>query len=1129
MERLKRLYLGLPPALRGAVPGRLEAWARDRLLPALDRTRGARGLEDKLWGGFSRPARAGLAALMADPAAPPREAAAAALALARWYGATGDFEAALACVVAARHRRPGLARDRRQQLLEALFLTRLGRVAEARALLSGAGSSVAFLRANTCNPAVAGTSGDAAAALAEINAVFRRFGLTEIARADPAAWLALGNLRGIAEPGSIDGPLVSVIVPVHDAAPTLGWALASLAAQTWARLEVLVVDDASRDGSAAVAAAFAARDPRFRLLRQPTNLGGYAARNRALGEAAGAFVTVQDADDWAHPEKIARHVADLDRRRLPLNLSAWVRATDALLFWGPWQPSPNLPAPNLSSVFFRRELVAAAGPWDTARVGADREFVARVERLHGLALQRPFLPDCPLAFGRDGSGSLTRGGVADAASALHGVRREYHEAFALWHADLDPAALPAAAPPFFPAPAAIRAAAGDEPERDLLLIGDFNLRGGTHQSAMHMLRAAGDAGLTAAILHYRRPDLDVTRPLAAAVRRFAQANAVRIVAPGEAVAARTVVVTYPPVFAEALDRFPAVAHVTLAVVVNQMAERDLDRRDVVYDPAAVRATLRRAPRWRGALDPDLGAGAGADGGRSALPAPAPRHLDAADRPRGERPHPGLARPGKQRGAAAAGDRPARPRPSAEMAGRSARPRRRLLRRSGLRGALPRRRRPCPGAARALAAQLARRRLRLARRAGVPRRARSLPALPRCGLHRGVRPRADGGDGRRGAGDPAARVRADLRRRRALCRARGSLAAGAGALARPRRLGGAGGGGARLRRRRMRLPRLPAAARPAGGTGRERRPGARRRRLTLAAPRFSVIVPVWRQWDAVPALLAGLAVQDPPGGFEILIVNNEAPASRRRSPCRRTPGCCPARPPAPTRRATPAPRRRGAPGWCFTDADCRPEPGWLAAFAAAAAADPAALLAGPVRMTAPPEPNAFAIYDLVRGIPQAAYVARGYAATANLAVPAAVFAGLGGFEAGRFSGGDAVFCRRAGRAGHEIRLVPGAVVAHPARTGWDALAAKARRIRGGQVAAGPLPRRIAWLIRGLSPPVRDAVAYLGADQPPRYRRHRRRRAPAALDRRVARDRPPARRRNPGTAVSSEGLIVAARQR
>jgi GT2 family glycosyltransferase len=252
------------------------------------------------------------------------------------------------------------------------------------------------------------------------------------------------------------------------------------------------------------------------------------------------------------------------------------------------------------------------------------------------------------------------------------------------------------------------------------------------------------------------------------------------------------------------------------------------------------------------------------------------------------------------------------------------------------------------------------------------------------------------------------------------------------------------------------------------------------------PLFSVIVPVHRHWDLLPGLLAALAAQDL-GAFELVVVNNDAPAA---PPPLALPGnarlvdC--AAPGSYAARNAGAAAARGR--WlAFTDADCQPVPGWLAAFAAAEAASGGGLLAGPVEMAAPAAPNAFAAYDLVRGIPQARYVARGYATTANLALPAALFRALGGFDPARRSGGDAAFCRRAGAAGHPLTLVPGAVVRHPCRDSWEALRLKARRIKGGQIRAGPLPRRAAWMLRTLAPPLRDTAHYLASPHPAPQRR------------------------------------------
>lgn len=258
------------------------------------------------------------------------------------------------------------------------------------------------------------------------------------------------------------------------------------------------------------------------------------------------------------------------------------------------------------------------------------------------------------------------------------------------------------------------------------------------------------------------------------------------------------------------------------------------------------------------------------------------------------------------------------------------------------------------------------------------------------------------------------------------------------------------------------------------------------------PRFSVIAPVYRHWDLLPPLLEALAGQEGAPGFEVILADNapDEPGPRpgafpglalRIVPC--------ARPGSYAARNAAARAARG--GWLvFTDADCRPEPRWLAALARAAEAHPGSLLAGPVAVasmgTGGRPPNACEIYDMIRGIPQARYVARGYAATANLAVPRAVFEALGGFDPGRFSGGDAEFCRRAGAAGHPLLLVAEAVTRHPARADWAELVAKARRIKGGQIRGGSRARRIAWALRTLIPPVADTRAYLRAEAPRGWR-------------------------------------------
>ena len=307
-----------------------------------------------------------------------------------------------------------------------------------------------------------------------------------------------------------------------------------------------------------------------------------------------------------------------------------MRVTPELGFLGPARVFPDLLGFNDSAMLFRRALFERFGTWDAARIGADKELIWRFERLAGRRREafrrRMVLPDCPLTFGRLAASSLTRSSATHVLTIYHGLRREYREAADFWHRQpglADAARSGPGARGFFPAPPAIRPvrAAAADADRDLLVVGDFNFNGGAQKSALHMIRAARAAGLSAALLHYRRYDQDVTAPLADAVRRLAGDLGVRILAPGEALRPGPWSSPTRRCFQEIMDRFPEIEHDRLVVVVNQMAERDRTGADVAYDPApGAREPARTAFGGEGALGADFGAGADSDGGRSALSA-----------------------------------------------------------------------------------------------------------------------------------------------------------------------------------------------------------------------------------------------------------------------------------------------------------------------------------------------------------------------------------------------------------------------------------------------------------------------------------------------------------------------------
>lgn len=105
-------------------------------------------------------------------------------------------------------------------------------------------------------------------------------------------------------------PAVSVLMPVRDAAATLPTAIRSLGRQALEDFEVVAVDDGSTDASGAILDAWAARDPRVRVLHEPAR-GLPAALNQGLDACRAPLVARMDADDAMLPDRLAAQVAAL--------------------------------------------------------------------------------------------------------------------------------------------------------------------------------------------------------------------------------------------------------------------------------------------------------------------------------------------------------------------------------------------------------------------------------------------------------------------------------------------------------------------------------------------------------------------------------------------------------------------------------------------------------------------------------------------------------------------------------------------------------------------------------------------------------------------------------------------------
>lgn len=210
-----------------------------------------------------------------------------------------------------------------------------------------------------------------------LNRTFADASLRPIHLAPQNAPIWLSALRVEKSTEERSGPLVSVILTAYAAEETIDYALRSVLEQSYQNLEIIVVDDASdlplKDVSS---------DSRVRTIRMDKNQGPYIARNLGLAHANGAFIAFQDADDWAHPDKIARQVELLSSD--PSAMATFGRHVRMdrdgnLVLENDFRFIGDGPVTSL----YRREVFDVLGGFAPVRSRGDIEFKARVSAAFG--------------------------------------------------------------------------------------------------------------------------------------------------------------------------------------------------------------------------------------------------------------------------------------------------------------------------------------------------------------------------------------------------------------------------------------------------------------------------------------------------------------------------------------------------------------------------------------------------------------------------------------------------------------------------------------------------------------------------------------------------------------------------
>jgi glycosyltransferase involved in cell wall biosynthesis len=224
--------------------------------------------------------------------------------------------------------------------------------------------------------------------------------------------------------------LVSVLIPAYNAERWISTTIRSATSQTWPNVEVIVVDDGSRDTTLAVARRWESKS--VRVVTQP-NMGACAARNGALALAQGTYIQWLDADDLLAPGKIAAQMAvaqKLADRRVLLScpFGTFYHRPEKALFeetplWRDLQPLEYFLTRFNNNACFQtdawlvsRELTEANGLWtDFGSPDDDGEYFCRM-MMNSAGVK--FVADARSYYRVGNAGSLANTRSAEAVAAL---------------------------------------------------------------------------------------------------------------------------------------------------------------------------------------------------------------------------------------------------------------------------------------------------------------------------------------------------------------------------------------------------------------------------------------------------------------------------------------------------------------------------------------------------------------------------------------------------------------------------------------------------------------------------------------------------------------------------------------
>ncbi|MFD2628876.1 glycosyltransferase family 2 protein [Oceanobacillus kapialis] len=399
-----------------------------------------------------------------------------------------------------------------------------------------------------------------------------------------------------------ESPKVSVILPAYNAEEGVGTAIESILTQTWSNLELLVVDDCSPDNTVGVVEKYVEQDARVKLFSTPVNSGPYVARNIALKEATGEFVTINDADDWSHAEKLEKQVRHLIKnKQIVANTSEHSRLTEEeLKLYRRGTPGKYI-FPNMSSIMFRREQVLKKiGYWDSVRFAADGEFKRRIIRTFGKQAYAD-LPTGPLSLPRQSVTSLTGSSAFGYNGFFMGVRREYvesleahHEQAASLYYEYPQETRPFAVPvPMWPKRTKDRTF-------DVVFATDFRME---NKALLEEILRLKRLHMQIGLVQLNRYDFSIPREVNWEIRTLMDGRQVQMLVFGEKVTTEKLFIINPLVLKERQRYVPEVEAASVGLLVEEVPVDENIAGELIQEwEDSVQHYFHKAPQWYAATE-----------------------------------------------------------------------------------------------------------------------------------------------------------------------------------------------------------------------------------------------------------------------------------------------------------------------------------------------------------------------------------------------------------------------------------------------------------------------------------------------------------------------------------------------